>query len=88
MAEIPGGIGHARLCECVCACGLVHVVGVLHTRPAPGLLCCRCVAMLANLYNSPAPPEAATGSAAIGSSEAIMLAGERCAGRAAEQAAR
>jgi glutamate/tyrosine decarboxylase-like PLP-dependent enzyme len=31
--------------------------------------------MLSDLYNAPCPPEDAVGSACIGSSEAIMLAG-------------
>jgi hypothetical protein len=40
--------------------------------------------MLADLYNAPCPPEEAVGSACIGSSEAIMLAGEHaCAFRSA-----
>jgi len=32
--------------------------------------------MLSDLYNAPCPPEKAVGAACIGSSEAIMLAGE------------
>lgn len=47
----------------------------------PWCLVHRCISMLADLYNAPCPPEDAVGAACIGSSEAIMLAGEPSARR-------
>ena len=40
-----------------------------------GVVLCRCVAMLADLFHAPGLGKDATGTACVGSSEAILLAG-------------